>query len=165
MMRKTIVIGALAAAALGVGGVAAAESASAATPAPASTTAAANTTTGDKAHSHRDLRRMLERSVHAQWTTYDGKTKAYVDHDEIRGIVTAESATSVTIKAGDGTIETYAVTKDTKIHDKAAGKGKAGTMSEVKTGDRAVVVGTGKSSLTATQILDRGLPKPKSTTG
>jgi len=39
---------------------------------------------------------------------------------------------------------------------KADGKGKAGTISEVKVGDHVAVIGTGTGPLTAKRVLDRG---------
>ena len=54
---------------------------------------------------------------HAEWVTKgDGNT--YVTHEAILGEVTAVSATSITVKSTDGTSMTFAVTADTKVHQR-----------------------------------------------
>ena len=80
--------------------------------------------------------------------------------------MTAVSATSITIKAADGTSETYAVTSATKVHVKGEAKGTKGTIGQVKVGDQAGVVGVGTSVKTATAVIDRGAAgsKTKATT-
>ena len=92
---------------------------------------------------------------HGTWVTKDGSTE--VTHDAIRGSVTAVSATSITVKATDGVSQTYLVSSATKVHSRAAGKGKGktGPITDVKPGDAVGVLGTGTTTLTATQILDR----------
>jgi hypothetical protein len=94
---------------------------------------------------------------------------AFVTHDAIRGEVTTISPTSITVKAADGVTQTYAVTATTKVRlhksapattapgtGGAAGKGTgtAGTISDVHTGDKVAVTGTGTTSLTAQHIVD-----------
>ena len=96
------------------------------------------------------------RGEYAQWTTYDAKTKADVVHDGIKGSVSAVSPTSVTVKAKDGTSETFAVSSDTKVSVKGDAKGTAGSIGQVKVGDRVELVGTGKTSFTATHLRDHG---------
>ena len=87
--------------------------------------------------------------------TRDGKgSTSFVTHDAIRGQVTAVSATSITVKAADNVSETYAVTSSTKVRSRADGKGKAGSIGEVKSGDAVIVLGTGSGTLTATHVLD-----------
>lgn len=95
---------------------------------------------------------IASRTEHGQFVT--ASKKGPVTHDVINGDVTAVSATAITVKAKDGTTETYAVTPRTKVRIRTAGKGTAGTISEVKTGDHVVVVGTGTSRLTADQVVD-----------
>jgi hypothetical protein len=151
MLRKIVIAGSAAAVVLGAGTAALAASGSSTTPsAPGSSTAAA----AAKAGGH--LKRAeLKRALHASWVTRDGKNStSFVTHDAIRGQVTAVSATSITVKAADNVSQTYAVTSTTKVHSRADGKGKAGTISEVKSGDLVAVLGTGSGTLTATQVLD-----------
>ena len=196
MLKKIAVVGGIVAiAGLGLGGAAWAESNSstpqaiadspAAAAVPAVLTTAAVTTSaapsaaatagkagkakaGNRKHGNRAaLVKRLERVSHAQWVTKDGKTGTFVTHDAARGIVTAVSGGSITIKATDGTSETFAVNSATKVHVKGAAQGAAnaaGTISQVKIGDRAAVLGTGSGAKTATRVMDRGVPKPTTTT-
>jgi hypothetical protein len=112
----------------------------------------------------------LERVSHAQWVTKDGKTGKFVTHDAVRGTVVAVSSTSITIKATDGTSESFTVNGSTKVHVKGAKKvaGAAkpapGKISDVKIGDAANVLGTGTTPMTATRVIDRGVPRPAKTT-
>ena len=113
--------------------------------------------------------------MHAQWVTPDRDNEnTFVTHNAIRGEVTAVSATSITVKALDGVTQTYAITGDTKVHlrkglpsdgqrqgqgrsagDRGGlGKGTAGTISDVHTGDKVAVTGTGTTSLTAQHVVD-----------
>ena len=97
----------------------------------------------------------LKHALHGSWVTRAGKGESgYVTHDAIRGQVTEVSAGSITVKAADGVSQTYTVTGSTKVHHRGDAKGSTATISEVKAGDRVLVVGTGTSSLTATQVLD-----------
>ena len=97
-----------------------------------------------KAKAGHGKRSELKRALHATWVTRDGKSStSFVTHDAIRGQVTAVSATSITVKAADNVSQTYTVNSSTKVHTRADGKGKAGTISEVKSGDKVLVVGTG----------------------
>lgn len=174
MLKKLAVVGGIVAVAgLGVGGVAsawsgnpsaqaAAPAGSAAAPTTGSTGTASPTTgstapttpTTKKHHGKKGagLARRLSHASHAQWVTKDGKTGTFVTHDAVRGVVTAAGTGSVTIKAADGTSETYVVTGSTKVRaDK-----KPATIAAVKVGDQAAVVGTGSATRTATHIVDRG---------
>lgn len=193
MFKKAVVIAGLSAAALGVGGgvawaassgtvgaavapVAAVSSTGSASA--ASSTAPAPTPAPGAANAHPDHQRKhgaagragerrapWNRAAHAQWTAKD-KTGAFITHDAIRGTVTAVSATSITVKAADATSQTYVVTSTTKVHRKGDAKGQAGTIAQVKVGDEVGVLGTGTSTLTATHVMDRGVPTatPKSGT-
>jgi hypothetical protein len=150
MLKKVVIAGAAAAVVLGAGTAALAASGSGSSPGP-SASASSNPgkpAAAGKAHLGRMLAR---RSLHGTWVTRDGKS-GFVTHDAIRGQVTAVSASSITVKAADNVSQTYAITSDTKVHTRAD-KGKAGTINEVQTGDRVIVLGTGTSSLTATQVL------------
>lgn len=188
MLKKMAVVGGIVAVAgLGLGGAAWAESNSApatpavpgAAPLTASTSTVAPTTASSPGkatkagkaakskHARREgLAKRLEQVSHAQWVAKDGKTGVFVTHDAVRGTVSAVSAGSITVKATDGTSETFTVTSATKVHvrgtkatNKTATKA-AATISQVKVGDRAGVLGTGAGPMTATQVIDRGVPKP-----
>ena len=93
---------------------------------------------------------------HAEWVTKgDGST--YVTHEAILGQVTAVSATSITVKSTDGTSMTFAVTADTKIHQRQP-KGSTTTMptiADVKTGQTVLVGGEKSPDLTAKNIVAR----------
>jgi hypothetical protein len=197
MLKKIVVAASAAAAVLGAGTAALASSGSltssghTASPAPSASNAAPGSEApGSEARGsaapghagfgkagrgggHRLALRALRGALHAQWVTRDGNsTTSFVTHDAIRGVVTAVSAGSITVKAADGVTQSYAVTSATKVHlrpagpggsdhgdDKARGRGmgggKAGTISDVHTGDEVAVAGTGTTSLTARQIFDR----------
>ncbi len=149
MLKKIVLAGSAAAVVLGAGTAALATSGAAA---PAAGKAAAGAAT---AKAPRSELKQLRRALHAQWVTRDGNDKAaFITHDAIRGEVTAVSPTSLTVKAQDGVSQTYAITAATKVHSRAAGKGKTVTIGEVHSGDRVAVLGTGTSTLTARQILD-----------
>jgi len=98
----------------------------------------------------------MRHALHGQWVTQDKDTKSFVTHDAIRGTVTAVSPSSITVRSLDKKSETFAVTKDTKVRIRANGKGAKGTITQVHTGDQAIVLGTGTSTLTARGILDAG---------
>lgn len=127
---------------------------------------------GPKAH--KPGHKALGRALHAQWVTPDpDRENAFVTHNAIRGEVTAVSPTSITVKALDGVTQTYAITSDTKVHLRKGlpslgngkghggrgnrgglGNGPAGTISDVHTGDKVAVTGTGTTSLTAQHVVD-----------
>jgi len=91
---------------------------------------------------------------HAEWVTKgDGTT--YVTHEAILGQVTAVSATSITVKSTDGTSMTFAVTADTKVHQRPKGS-TTPTIADIKTGQTALVGGEKSPDLTATNIVARG---------
>lgn len=110
---------------------------------------------GAKAKARRAANGPLRNALHAQWVTRAGKgSTGFVTHDAIRGQVTAVSATSITVKANDNVSQTYTVTSATKVHTRAEARGKSGTITEVHSGDRVVVSGTGTSTFTAVHIAD-----------
>lgn len=160
MLKKIVVAASAAAVVLGAGTVALASSGNTAAPAPNASNAAPGNAAAGKAargNGHRLALRALRGALHAQWVTRDG-SGSFVTHDAIRGVVTAVSAGSITVKAADGVTQSYAVTSATKIHIRDAGASnpaKPGTISDVHTGDKIAVAGTGTTSLTARQILDR----------
>lgn len=94
----------------------------------------------------------LGKVAHATWVAKD-KDGTYVAHNAIHGTVTAVSATSITVKAGDGVSQTYAVTSSTKVRIRANGTGEAGKITDVRTGQNALVAGTGTTSLTAKYVV------------
>lgn len=102
-----------------------------------------------KAH-HRELR-----GIHDTFVTGNA-TKGFVTHDGIRGLVTAVSPTSISVKASDRTTDTFVVGSATKVHVKADGKRVTGNIDQVKVGDHARVLGTGTTTLTAKHIRDGG---------
>jgi len=151
MLKKIVIAGSAAAVVLGAGTAALAVSGSTSPSSPSSS----SSTAAGKAKAGHAKRSELRRALHASWVTRDGKNStSYVTHDAIRGQVTAVSATSITVKAADNVSETYALNSSTKVHSRADGKGKAGTISEVKSGDTVVVLGTGSGTMTATHVLD-----------
>ena len=177
MLKKIVVAASAAAVVLGAGTAALASSGNTASPAPsASSVAPGGKAPGSAAigkaargNRHRLALRALRGTVHAQWVTRNGST--FVTHDAIRGVVTAVSAGSITVKAADGVSQSYAVTSATKVsvrdaapsgsnRGNAQGRGrsgpaKAGKSSDVHAGDEVAVIGTGTASLTAGHILDR----------
>lgn len=73
----------------------------------------------------------------------------YQTIDTQRGSVTAVSATSITIRSGDGFVKTYQVTSSTNVDAQRDGIG------TVKTGNQAAVVATvSGNTATAVRILD-----------
>ncbi|MEO6700321.1 MAG: hypothetical protein ABI140_16585 [Jatrophihabitantaceae bacterium] len=154
MLKKIVIAGSAAAVILGAGTAALAASGPSSSPAPSSSSST-SAGTGAKAKAAHGKRSELKRALHATWVTRDGKASTtYVTHDAIRGEVTAVSATSITVKAADNVSQTYTLNSSTKVHSRADGKGKAGTISELMSGDKVLVAGTGTSTLTATQVLD-----------
>lgn len=108
-----------------------------------------------------DLAKRLAGVSHAQWVGKNARTGAFVTHDAVRGTVSAASATAITIKATDGTSETFTVNGATKVQIKGSakatsGKRTAGAISAVKVGDQVGVVGTGAGPMIATHVVDRG---------
>ena len=166
MYRKILVGGVTAAAIVGAGTAALATTGSdvtAGTPVAAAATSSAPTPGGTsgkhKGHDGKGhgAKGLLRRAAHGSAVV---KTKkGYQTVDFVKGTVTAVSAGSISVQAGDKTTETYTVGKDTKVRARTAGaKGKATTSSIAKVvkGDRVAVIGTGTSTKTATRVLDLG---------
>jgi len=147
MFKKIVLVGGASLAILGVGTAAFAS----APAAPGSPTPALTAPAAHQVHAHRG--HAETKAIHGQWVRRNG-TK-FTTH-EIRGAVTAVSPTSISVKAADGITENYGVGAGVKVHLKADGKGKAGTINQVKVGDHVVVIGTGTGPLTAKRVLDRG---------
>ncbi len=150
MWKKIAIAGGVCAAVAGIGTAAVATSGS-------STISGAATSSSAKDQSAAKDRavKALRHALHAQWVTKD-KDNKFVTHDAIRGTVTSVSATSITVQAEDKKSETFTVNADTKVRVRTNGKGTKGTVSQVHSGDKALVVGTGTTALTAKGILDAG---------
>lgn len=159
MWKKVLISGAVGAAILGAGGTAlAATGSSSPSPTPSTTSSTPATHSGHTKAKHR-IAATMRRTVQATWVT--GKDGHFVTHDAIRGTATVGTS-SITVKAADGTSETFAVTSKTKVRDKGDLK-KVVPFSTVHNDDVVGVLGTGSgSSLTATQIVDAGPPSTTS---
>ena len=158
MIRKTVLAAGIGAVVLlGASGVAvAAESdTTPTTPTPSSgpTSPTPTPTPSPTAQPHRNGRHgnVAFPGEFAQWTTFDAKTNTSTVHDGIRGQVSSVSASSITVKAANGTAQTFAVDANTAV------RARGGMISQVKVGDQVVVVGTGQGSLTATQVDDHAM--------
>lgn len=150
MWKKIAIAGGVCAAVAGIGTAAVATSGSSTI-----SGAATSSSVKDQGAAKDRAVKALRHALHAQWVTKD-KDNKFVTHDAIRGTVTSVSATSITVQAEDKKSETYAVNADTKVRVRTNGKGAKGTLSQVHSGDKALVVGTGTTSLTAKGILDAG---------
>jgi hypothetical protein len=91
---------------------------------------------------------------HAEWVTKgDGNT--YVTHQAILGQVETVSASSITVKASDGTSMTFAVNDQTKVRQRAKAGSTSPTIADVKQGQTVLVGGEKSPDLTAKNILIR----------
>jgi hypothetical protein len=156
MYRRVLIGGVTAAVILGAGGTAMALTGSDTTTGTPSTPSSTNSAghAGHRGHHGHHGKGMgfLRRMAHAQVVTR-GKD-GFVTHDLINGTVTSVSATSITVQAADKTSETFAVTKDTKVRMRSAGKGADSSISAVHSGDHVLVAGTGTTSYTAEHVVD-----------
>ena len=151
MIRKTaLAVGIGAVAVLGAKGtaIAAQSDSTQATPTP-TTTAAPTPTPSPSAGRHRV--NVNFPGEYAQWTTFDARTNTSTVYDGIRGQVSAVSGSSISVKAANGTSQTFAVDANTRVR---GGKGKSGGIGQVQVGERVVLVGTGQGSFTAVQVND-----------
>jgi hypothetical protein len=94
----------------------------------------------------------LRGAVHATWVSKNKKSGEFTTHAAIRGQVTALSATSITVRAADRVTETYVLTSATKVRSRA--KKAATSITDIKTGDPVLVMGTGTTTLTASRVVD-----------
>lgn len=156
MWQKIAITGTVAAAILGTGAVALAETGSNSSSAP---TPSSSATTPAK-DGHGGVKLALRRLEHGEWVT---QTKTgELTHDAIGGLVTSVSSTSISVIAADKTAGTFVVNADSKVNLRGAAKGTTGSISSVKVGDRVVVIGTKSGSTdTAVRIIDAGVPKTK----
>lgn len=162
--NRATVGGLVAAVVVGTAGVAAATTdvgSPSVTPAAASSSAPADPSSTGKDKAAKDGKKAKEavakrlKSVqHATWVAKDkDKPGSFITHDLINGSITAVSGTSITVKADDGVSMTFAITADTKVRVRTAGKGAEAAASDLKVGEKAVVTGTGTDSLTATHVV------------
>lgn len=101
---------------------------------------------------HGSLR--LRNVQHGTWVTKSGKSgNTFITHSVVQGAVNAVSATSITVKAGDGYAATFVVTKDTKVRIWTNGKPASSTIGAVKPGLHVAVVGVGTPKATAEHIV------------
>lgn len=160
-MWKTIAIAG--ATAVVIGGAGTAAMAASGTPTPAasvSPSSSASLNPGDESVTSTDQRQARKRmavnrlrsTVHATWVSQNKKTGTFTTHEAIRGQVTAVSATSITVKAADSVTETYVLNASTKVHSRATKA--AASISDIKTGDRVLVAGTGTTTLTAVRVVE-----------
>jgi hypothetical protein len=150
MWKKIAAVGGAAAIVVGAGTAAMAVTGSSGSTSPSITAAAAGT--GKVVAAQRIAEGRLRRALHATWVTRDGKAGSFITHDAIRGQIMAVSTSSITVKAADNVSQTYIINSGTKVHTR--GKHTGASASDLHTGDPTLVVGTGASTLTATQILD-----------
>ncbi|MCW2498012.1 hypothetical protein [Jatrophihabitans sp.] len=163
MIRRIVIVGCSAAAIVGVGTAALAttgdsSSATSTTATPASSTSSAAATPKSGAALKRFAKlhpgiaaAITHRGVHGEIVTSNGKG-GFVTHDGILGTVSAVSSSSITVKSADGFSQTYTVGTGTKVRiRKSAAKA---TISDVHSGDKVGVVGTGTSTPTATFIVE-----------
>ena len=103
----------------------------------------------------------IRRAVHATWVTQNKETRVFTTHDAIRGLVTAVSPTSITVRSADQVTQTYLVNPGTKVFARAlrtapeaAAHRTTASISDVRTGDPVFVGGTGTTTLTAIRVVD-----------
>ena len=148
-MYRSILIGAVAAAAVGAGGASVALTGHAATTSGTPLAAADQRSAIDRQLlAHHDLRWVVRHVVHG--TVVIRSADGYITHDGIVGHATAVSPTSITVHASDGTIETYVVTSATRVFIVGSGPG---SIERITTGDRVAVAGVGTSTLIARHVL------------
>ena len=160
-MWKTIAIAGATAVVIGGAGTAAMAASGTPTPtAPLSPSSSASLNPGggsatgaDKSQARKRMAvSRLRGAVHATWVSQNKKTGTFTTHEAIRGQVTAVSATSITVKAADSMTETYVLNASTKVRSRATKA--AASISDVKTGDRVLVAGTGTTTLTAVRVVE-----------
>lgn len=156
-MWKTIAVASTAAAIIGGAGTAALAASETTTPPAPSVSSSSSTSdtavngSTTRGGEHKVVDR-LRRAEHASWVTQNKKTKTFTTHESIRGAVTAVSPTSITVKAADNVTEIFVLTPETKVHSRLTKA--AASISDVKSGDAVLVVGTGTTTLTATRVVE-----------
>ena len=162
MFRKVAIAGATAAVIIGAGTAALATTGSSGTPGTPSTSGTSSSSSsssssatkgaglGRFARRHPEIAALIKHhAVHGQIVTDDNGTD--VTHDGIVGTVSAVSPSSITVKASDGFTQTFSINSSTKVRVRTDGK--SSTISDVRTGVKVGVVGTGTSAPVATYIL------------
>jgi hypothetical protein len=111
-----------------------------------------NTSGTGRASGQSELHAILRHALHGQVTT--GSQDGYVTHSGVRGMVTAVSPTSITVKAVDGYTETFTLGPDTKARERTPGQRGAtsGSVSDVKRGDQVAVLGKAPEHSSAAPI-------------
>ena len=151
-MIRTIVLGAVGAAVVGGTGVAAVAASGSSTPPPAPASAAAGR------HHHPLARGVLKRMVHGS-VVVRGKGGSFVTVDFGRGTVAAVSPTALAVHTADGKTLTFTLDTATKYRVRSGGSGHAGSQSDIKKGDRVVVLGPAASATArpvAKRVIDLG---------
>ena len=156
--KTTMIAGAAVVALIGIGGGVAFATSGSGSPAPASTLTAATTPTSGSTPADGPAKRkhhgLLDRAEHGQ-VTVRAKTGTQVI-DLQRGLVTAVSPTSITVKSADGFTATYVVDSTTKVRKTK----QASAIGNVADGDNVVVAAVQSGSTgTAKRIGDHGVPK------
>jgi len=142
------VAGVAAAGVLGTAGVAAATSNNS-TPAPSASAAPSSSAApSDKADHPRAkrARALIGRGMHGEWVV-KGKDGKPVTLETIRGTVTAVGSSSVTFKADDGFIETFATNSDTKV------RGGADSLAEINVGAKGAALGVKSGTATTARVI------------
>jgi hypothetical protein len=156
IMWKTIAVAGASAAVIVGAGTAAVAAAGTTTPTPSTSSSSVASDSSASASSTQAGKRedvsRLRKAVHATWVSENKKTKTFTTHDAIRGLVSAVSPSSISIRAADDVTETYVVNSGTKVHTRA--NKAAASISDVKTGDPVWVAGTGTTTLTASRVVD-----------
>jgi hypothetical protein len=94
-------------------------------------------------------RHLLARALHGEVTLAGEEHRVIVFQ---RGEVAKVSRTSVTVKSNDGFVETYALSDDTKVREKA----EQAKLSDIDGSDRVLVVAVkGDATLNARRVIVR----------
>jgi hypothetical protein len=156
--KTTVIAGAAVVALIGIGGGVAFAASGSGSSTPTSTLTAAttpvsgtNTPTDGPSKRHRGL---LVRAEHGQVTV---RTKTGTEVIDLqRGLVTAVSPTSITVKSQDGFSATYVVDSATKVRKTA----QQSAIGNVANGDNVVIAAAHSNNTdTAKRIGDHGVPK------
>jgi hypothetical protein len=157
--KTTLIAGAAVVALIGIGGGVAFATSGSGSSTPISTLTAATTPTSGSntpadGPSKRKHHGLLDRAEHGQVTV---RTKTGTEVIDLqRGLVTAVSPTSITVKSQDGFSATYVVTSTTKVRK----TGQQSAIANVANGDNVVIAAVQSGNTgTAKRIGDHGVPK------
>jgi hypothetical protein len=155
--KTTMIAGAAVVALIGIGGGVAFATSGSSTPTStltAATTPTSGSNTPTDGPSKRKHHGLLDRAEHGQ-VTVRAKTGTEVI-DLQRGLVTAVSPTSITVKSQDGFSATYVVNSTTKVRK----TGQQSAIGNVANGDNVVIAAIHSGTTdTAKRIGDHGVPK------